>query len=83
MYCSRVCCTHSVQAAVQLKEQDPTREIFILYRDLRTYGEREELFKKAREKGVVFINYELHGKPRVTQLDPRQLEVVRVGPHPS
>lgn len=76
MYCSRVCCTHSVQAAVHLKEQDPAREIFILYRDLRTYGEREELFKKAREKGVVFINYELHGKPRVTQLDPRQLEVV-------
>lgn len=76
MYCSRVCCTHSVQAAVLLKEENPEREVFILYRDLRTYGEREELFRKAREKGVVFINYELHGKPRVTQLDPRQLEVV-------
>ncbi len=65
MYCSKVCCTHSIQAAIELKEENPEREIFILYRDIRTYGEREELFRKAREMGVVFLNYELHGKPEV------------------
>jgi len=75
MYCSRVCCTHSVQAAIQLKEEQPEREVFILYRDLRTYGEREELYRKARAKGVVFINYELHEKPKVSATDHRQLEV--------
>lgn len=75
MYCSRVCCTHSVHAAIKLKEEQPDREVFILYRDLRTYGEREELYRQARSKGVVFINYELHEKPQVTMTDHRQLEV--------
>ncbi len=76
MYCSRVCCTHSVQAAIDLKEERPDREVFILYRDLRTYGEREELFHKARSRGVFFFNYEMHEKPRVNPLDPRRLEVM-------
>ncbi len=67
MYCSKVCCTHSVQSAIELKREDPTRNVYILFRDMRTYGEREYLFKKAREMGVVFINYELHGKPQVTE----------------
>ena len=65
MYCSKVCCTHSVQTAIDLKQEDPKRMIYILYRDMRTYGQREALFKKARQLGVIFINYELHGKPRV------------------
>ncbi len=67
MYCSKVCCTHSVQSAIELKREDSSRNVYILYRDMRTYGERESLFKKARQMGVVFINYELHGKPKVTQ----------------
>jgi heterodisulfide reductase subunit A len=66
MYCSKVCCTHSVQSAIDLKQEDPARMIYILYRDMRTYGQREALFKKARELGIIFINYELHGKPSVT-----------------
>ncbi|MDJ0621441.1 MAG: FAD-dependent oxidoreductase [Desulfocapsaceae bacterium] len=74
MYCSKVCCTHSVQSAIELKREDPGRNVYILYRDMRTYGEREYLFKKAREMGVVFINYELHGKPKVTEVD-RQINV--------
>ncbi len=68
-YCSKVCCTHSVQTAIELKEEDPSRRVYILYRDMRTYGQREILYKKARELGVVFINYELHGKPKVTKND--------------
>jgi len=64
-YCSKVCCTHSVQSAIQLKKEDPNRMVYILYRDMRTYGQREGLFKQARELGVIFINYELHGKPQV------------------
>jgi len=64
-YCSKVCCTHSVQSAIRLKKEDATRKVYILYRDIRTYGERELLYKEARQLGVVFINYELHGKPLV------------------
>ncbi len=67
MYCSKVCCTHSVQSAIALKKEKPERNVYILYRDMRTYGQREALYKQARKLGVIFINYELHGKPKVTQ----------------
>ena len=75
-YCSRVCCTHSVQAAIDLKKEDPARSVYILYRDMRTYGEREALYRQAREMGIIFINYELHGKPRVSPVaDSHQMKV--------
>ncbi len=67
MYCSKVCCTHSVQSAIELKKEDPSRNVYILYRDMRTYGQREALYRQARKMGVIFINYELHGKPLVTE----------------
>ena len=67
MYCSKVCCTHSVQEAIGLKKEDPSRKVYILYRDMRTYGQREALYRQARKMGVIFINYELHGKPLVTE----------------
>jgi heterodisulfide reductase subunit A2 len=66
-YCSRVCCTHSVESALRLKELNPDMDIYILYRDLRTYGLRENLYKEAREKGVIFIRYDLDNKPVVEQ----------------
>jgi heterodisulfide reductase subunit A len=64
-YCSKVCCTHSVVSALELKELNPDMRIFVLYRDMRTYGLREDVYKKAREKGVVFVRYELDDKPEV------------------
>ena len=74
MYCSKVCCTHSVQSAIELKQEDPTRMVYILYRDMRTYGQREALYKKARTLGVIFINYELHGKAKVS-VDKKRVNV--------
>jgi heterodisulfide reductase subunit A len=69
MYCSRVCCTHSVDNAIQLKRLNPEMDVFVLYRDLRTYGEREILYKEAREAGVIFIRYTLDNKPEVILRD--------------
>ncbi len=66
-YCSRICCTSSVYQAIDIKEKHPDTDVFILYRDIRTFGEREVLYKKAREKGVVFIRYSLNKKPVVTE----------------
>jgi heterodisulfide reductase subunit A len=65
-YCSRVCCTHSVDSALQLKKRCPDMNVYILYRDVRTYGERELLYKEARQAGVIFIRYSLDDKPRVS-----------------
>lgn len=66
-YCSRLCCTHSVQSAVELKELNPDMDVYVLYRDMRTYGTREDLFTKARKMGVIFIRFGLENKPQVTK----------------
>jgi heterodisulfide reductase subunit A-like polyferredoxin len=64
-YCSKICCTFSVQQAIALKEARPKMDVFILYRDIRTYGMREELYRKARALGVVFIRYSTKARPLV------------------
>ncbi len=64
-YCSRVCCTHTMELILRLKEINPSLKIFVLYRDIRTYGKRELLYQKARELGTVFIRYELDRLPEV------------------
>jgi heterodisulfide reductase subunit A-like polyferredoxin len=66
-YCSRLCCTNSVEGAIELKKLNPNLDVFILYRDLRTYGEKELLYKQAREAGVIFVRFDLDGKPKVEQ----------------
>jgi len=68
-YCSRVCCTHSVVSALTLKEMNPDMRVFVLYRDMRTYGLRENLYRKAREKGVVFIRYDNERELTVERID--------------
>ncbi len=76
-YCSKVCCTHSVKTAVKLKEANPEREVYVLYRDVRTYGQREALYREARRKGVIFIRYDLDNKPRVAADNGRLTVTVR------
>jgi heterodisulfide reductase subunit A len=66
-YCSRICCTASVSQAIAIKEQSPDTSVYIVYRDIRTFGDRELLYKKARELGVIFIRYSLDRKPVVTE----------------
>jgi heterodisulfide reductase subunit A len=68
-YCSRICCTTSVSQAIAIKDRQPDTNVFILYRDIRTFGEREILYKEARAKGVVFIRYSLDSKPTVSETD--------------
>jgi len=77
MYCSRVCCTHAVDNALTLKRLNPDMNVFVLYRDLRTYGEKENVYKEAREAGVIFIRYTLEDKPRVNISDGKLLVNVK------
>ena len=74
-YCSKICCTHSVENAIKIKELNPDAQIYILYRDVRTYGFREELYKEARAKGVIFIRYDLDSKPQVEPLGDDKVKV--------
>lgn len=65
-YCSRVCCTNALKNAVKLKEMKPDLPIYILYRDIRSYGFREDrLYKKARELGVMFFQFDPEREPDV------------------
>jgi len=68
-YCSRVCCSKSVKLALKMKEKNPGVNVFVLYRDMRTYGFMEELYREARQKGVIFIRYEKDKKPLVEAVD--------------
>jgi len=74
-YCSRLCCTHSVESAIELKRLKPDMDVFILYRDMRTYGEKELLYKEARELGVIFVRFDLDGKPQVEQTADGKLQL--------
>lgn len=64
-YCSRICCTHAIKNALTIKKKNPDVNVFILYRDIRTYGMKEKYYRQARERGVIFIRYELEEKPEV------------------
>ncbi len=56
-YCSRVCCTEAVKNALKIKEMIPGSEVDILFRDMRTYGFREDFYTNAAGAGVHFIRY--------------------------
>jgi len=66
-YCSRICCSQALKNALKLKEENPEIEVSVLYRDMMSYGFKEEYYTQAREKGVSFIRYELSSKPEVRQ----------------
>ncbi|MFZ3085579.1 MAG: FAD-dependent oxidoreductase, partial [Candidatus Hydromicrobium sp.] len=66
-YCSRVCCSEAVKNALKIKEANPKTNVFILYRDMRTYGFRESYYTKARQMGVIFIRYDKDKKPEVVE----------------
>jgi len=64
-YCSRVCCKVAVKNALKIKERKPDANVYVLYRDMRTYGLAEDYYRKAREAGVIFIRYDEDRKPVV------------------
>ncbi len=77
--CSRVCCSEAVKNAIRLKELNPFNDVFILYRDIRTYGFKEVYYEKARELGVIFVRYDKDRKPEIS-LEEDLLKVAVVDP---
>ena len=62
-YCSRICCSQAIKNSLSLLEMNPEVNIYVLYRDVRTYGFKEDFYRKAREAGVIFIRYDNDSKP--------------------
>jgi len=65
-YCSRICCITALKHALNFKEKNPEIDVYILYRDIMTYGFTESYYTQARKAGVIFIQYDLAEKPQVT-----------------
>jgi heterodisulfide reductase subunit A len=63
--CSRICCQTAVKNALTIVEINPDARVFVLYRDMRTYGFQEEYYQKAREKGVIFVRFDQDNPPEV------------------
>lgn len=77
-YCSRVCCSQSVKNALKLKETNPEQDIYILYRDMRTYGFKEDYYREASAQNVRFIRYEPDDKPTVEAVEEGGRRSIRV-----
>jgi heterodisulfide reductase subunit A2 len=77
-YCSRICCSHAVKNALKLKEKNQEMDVYILFRDMRTYGLREDYYREAADKHVRFIRWEPENKPKVEPAKEGGRQILRV-----
>jgi heterodisulfide reductase subunit A len=77
-HCSRVCCSQAIKCALAVKKVNPGIEIYILYRDMRTYGMKENYYLEAASQGVKFIRYSQDHKPSVEVMDRDDQTQLRV-----
>lgn len=82
-YCSRICCTNTIKNAARLKMLNPACQVVVLYKNIITYGFREQYYLDARRRGVVFVRYTDSDLPRVRleRRGARQALVVEVREH--
>jgi heterodisulfide reductase subunit A len=66
-YCSRICCADAIKNALKIKEKNPDSDIIVLYKDIRSYGFKEDYYREAARQGVRFIRYDDENKPEVTK----------------
>lgn len=70
-YCSKICCSNAIKNALKLKEINSDINIYVLFRDIMTYGFREKYYLKARDRGIKFIRYNKDNKPEVIKKDEK------------
>lgn len=79
-YCSRVCCNKAIRLALKIKNDNPAARVFVLYRDIRTYGFTEDVYRRARLKGILFIRYDYNHKPIVEKVTGGGIQVTVTDP---
>ena len=77
-YCARICCNQSIKNALKLKKINPQMDIYILFRDIRTYGFSEDYYREASNNDVKFIHYEPHDKPQVEVVEENGQRILRI-----
>ncbi len=75
--CSRICCQNAVKNALLIKKQNPKTQVFVLYRDMRTYGLLEDYYTQARNEGVFFVRFDKDHPPQVKADDSGILVTVK------
>jgi heterodisulfide reductase subunit A len=68
-YCSRICCTATLQAAKELKKRHPGVKLFDFYQDIRTYGRDHETvyYEEASRNEMLFFRYDPSELPSVVR----------------
>jgi heterodisulfide reductase subunit A-like polyferredoxin len=79
-YCARTCCNTALKNAILLKMEQPDTQVIVLYKDIRTYGTYERLYKDAREKGVIFLRYDDDNQPQVHHTEGESLQIKVIDP---
>jgi len=77
-YCARICCNQSIKNALRLKKINPQMDIYILFRDIRSYGFAENYYREASNNDVKFIRFDPDDKPQVTPAQAEGRPVLRV-----
>jgi heterodisulfide reductase subunit A len=77
-YCARICCSQSIKNALKLKEINPAMDVYILFRDMRTYGFIEDYYREASNRDVKFIRYEPQDKPQVEAVEEEGRPYLRI-----
>lgn len=77
-YCSRVCCSESIKNALALKKKNPQTDVYILFRDIRTYGFKEDYYREAARQDVKFIRWEPQAKPQVQAVQEGDKSILKV-----
>ncbi len=75
--CSRICCQSAVKNALAIKKSSPDTQVFILYRDMRLYGQMEKYYTEARKQGVFFVRFDKDHPPVVKSSDEGMLVTVK------
>ena len=74
-YCSRICCTNTMKNALRVKMLNPSCQVYVLYKDMITYGFREQFYTEARRRGVIFMRYDDEHMPQVSRTQDGRLQV--------
>jgi heterodisulfide reductase subunit A-like polyferredoxin len=75
--CSRICCQSAVKNALHIKKLNPEAQVYVLYRDIRTYGLLEDYYTEARKQGVIFIRFDKDAPPEVKSASEGVLVTVK------
>jgi heterodisulfide reductase subunit A-like polyferredoxin len=76
-YCSRICCTNAMKNAIRLKLFNPGCNVYVLFKNIVTYGFREEYYTEARRLGVIFVRYTDDAPPDLVEQDGKLFLKVR------